>query len=221
MSINGCCYVRDAEQIAVAMSAMMNTSGGVLDVQIDTGNLGPDSCCEGKLKEFGNQLLRIITTQEKWITKRLFSSYVKQRVQEQSRKMLFFVAKAKDLVTHSSYAYTHESGEVKLITEHDVACRMLWECSCKDEEKCQHHEDSQAEFQSALSDTEKLNTDACLPETLRTHYFCRYYQLHDRPLNKILCTQSVSSDIKQLVSALANTDGGSIFLGVTHTQTHL
>ncbi len=215
---NGCCSVTDAEQIAVAMSAMMNTSGGVLEVQIDMGNLGPDSYCEAKLKEFGSQLLRIITTQEKWISKRLFSSYVKQCVQEQSRKLLFFVAKAKDLVTHSSYAYILDSGEVKLITEHEIACMALRECSCKGEDKCQYHETSQPELQSALSDTDNLNSDACLPDTLITQYFCRHYQLHGRPLMEILCTQSVSSDIKELVSALANTDGGSIFLGVTHSD---
>ena len=218
LSTNCCCSVDDAEQIAVAMSAMMNTSGGVLQLQIDMDILGSDSCCEPMLKEFGIELLRIITTQEKWISKRLFSSYVKQRVQEQSREILYFVTKAKDLVTHSSYAYILDSGEVKLITEHDVACSKLRECYCKGEDKCQHHEDSQPELPSALSDTDKLIVNTCLPDTVKTHYFCRHYQLYGRPLLEILCTQSVSSDIKELVSALANTDGGSIFLGVTHTD---
>ncbi len=217
LSRDSCCSVTDAEQIAVAMSAMMNTSGGVLEVQIDTSNLGPDNC-EAKLNEFSSQLLQIITTQEKWISKRLLSTYVKSCLQEQSRKILFFTTKAKDLLTHSSYAYILDSDEVKPITEHEVACRVLRECSCKGEDKCQYHEDSLPELQSALSDSDKLIVNRCLPDTVKTHYLCRHYRLHDRPLMELLSTPSVSSDIKELVSALANTDGGSIFLGVTHTD---
>ncbi len=81
----------DAEQIAVVISAMMNTSGGVLEVQIDTGNLGTGSCCETKLKDFGSQLRRIITTQENWIPEHLFSRCVTQCMQEKCSQIDFFL----------------------------------------------------------------------------------------------------------------------------------
>ncbi len=219
LSTNGCCSVSKAEQIAVVMSAMMNTSGGVLvlEVQTDTEDVGPGRC-DVNLKEFGSNLLTVITAQEKWIPEHVVSRYVKQCVQEKSSKILFFLAKAKDLVTHCSYAYILHSSDVKLTTDHNVTCRMLQECSCTHEDKCQHHEDRLPELQSALSDADRLNVDTCLPYTLRTQYICRYYQLHNRSLTEILCTQSVSSEIKELVSALANTDGGSILLGVTYTE---
>ena len=209
----------DAEQIAVATSAMMNTSGGVLEVQIDTGNLEPDRCCESTLKVFNSQLLRIIVAQENWIPNDFITRYVKECVQEQSRKIYLFVNKTSDLITHHTHAYMHESGEVKLITDHDVICRLLRECSCEGEDRCQHHRGRQPELTSALSDSNQLNTDTGLTLILRRQHFCRYYQLHDRPLTEVLSTQSVSNDIKQLLSALANTDGGSIFLGITCTDT--
>ncbi len=134
LSKNGCCSVSDAEQIAIAISAMMNTSGGVLEVKVDTVILGAGPC-ERRLKEFGSKLFRMITTEEKWIPKHL-SSYVKQCCQGNSNTILFFVAKAKDLVTHCSCAYMVEYGEIKLITDHDVICRLLRECCCDDEEEC-------------------------------------------------------------------------------------
>ena len=50
-------------------------------------------------------------------------------------------------------------------------------------------------------------------------YFYRNYQVNDRSLADVLNTQSVRCEILELVSALANTKGGSIFLGVTNTAT--
>ncbi len=197
----------------------MNTSGGVLEVQIDSGNPGHGRCSENILKEFQSKLLRIITREEKWIPRPLFLNFVKTHVQEKSSKVYYFINKSNDLITHRTYAYIHESDDVKLMTDHEGTCKILRQCFCKDEYRCQHHKNAQPELQSALSGTTQLNIDMDLPHTLRRLYFCRYYQIHDRSLTEVLCTQSVSNDIKELVSALANTDGGSIFLGVTHTDT--
>ncbi len=217
---NGCCSVSDAEQMAVVISAMMNTSGGVLEIQIDTGYQRPGSSCETKTKEFGSHLLSMITTQERWISKHLVSSYLKQCVQEKSSKILFFVNKANYVVTHCTNAYILDSGDVKLITDNDVICRLLRECSCKGEDRCTHHKDRPPELQSVLTDINQLNIDALLPHEWSTQYLiCRYYKLNGRPLAEVLYTQSVSNDIKELVSALANTDGGSILVGVTCTHT--
>ncbi len=215
----GSCSMREAEQIALTMSAMMNTSGGVIEVQInESGNVG-DNSCEFRLNEFNTQLIRIITTQQNWIPTHLFSSYVKPCVLEQSNNIYFFVNKTKDLVTHCSYAYTHVSGEVKLITDYDAICRLLRECSCKGDDRCMRHKDVQPELESALSEVDELKAGTWFSELPKKQYFCRHYALRGRPLTYVLCTQSVRNDIKELMSALANTDGGSIFLGVTHTGT--
>ncbi len=100
---NARCSVSGAEQVAVAMSAMMNTSGGVLEVGIDTGTMGAGGWHENKLQELGSQLLRIISVQESWIPKHLLSSNVRQCVQKNSSKIYFFVNNAKELVTHHSF----------------------------------------------------------------------------------------------------------------------
>ncbi len=215
LSRRGRCLVNDAEKIAVVISAMMNTSGGVLDVQIDAGNLEPDSRAN-KLNEFDKQLVRIIVTQEKWIPKHLFLSCVKTCVHEKSSKLCFFVSKANNLVTHCTYAYIQEGGELRLITYHDVICRMLQKCSCNGEDRCLHHQDTESELESALAGTDHLSIDMVLAYAHGIQYFCRYYELHDRPLTEVLSTQSVRDDIMELVSALANGDGGSLLLGVTH-----
>ncbi len=223
MPRNDRCSVLVAEEIAIVISAMMNTSGGVLEVQIDTENLMHDGLCETELKVFESHIVRIIATQENWIPKRLFSSCVKSCVQGTS-KICFFVNRSSDLITHHTCAYTCEDGEAKLITDHDVTCRMLRECYYKGENKCRYHKDRQYrhdELKSALPDTEKLIIDTGLPNALRPQYVCRYYQLHEQPMTEVLCTQSIRNDIKELVSALANTGGGSIFLGVTYTDTHV
>ncbi len=208
----------DAEEIAVVISAMMNTSGGLLQVQIDTGKAVPGGCCKTKLKTFESHLVQIITTEENCIPKRLFAECVKSCIDQKADKISFFINKASDLITNHTCAYILESGDVKCITDHDTVCRLLRVCSCKGEDKCQHHKGRFPELQSALSHTYKLKIDTCIPDTLRTQYVCRHYQLHDRYLTEVLGSRSVSSDIKELVSALANTDGGSIFLGVTCTD---
>ncbi len=79
---NARCSVSGAEQVAVAMSAMMNTSGGVLEVGIDSGTMGTGGWHENKLQELGSQLLQIISIQEGWIPKHLLSSKVRQCVQK-------------------------------------------------------------------------------------------------------------------------------------------
>ncbi len=218
LSSNGCCSVNDAERIAVVISAMMNTSGGVLQIQIDTGNMVPGSC-ESTIKEFDSQLLRIITTQGNWIPRQSFLSCVKACVKDISKNLSFFINKASDLVTHHTYAYIPEADEVRLITDHDIVCRMLRECSCKGEERCQNHLYPEPELESILKGTDHLSMDTSFAPAHGSQYFCRYYKLHDRSLIEVLCTQSVRNDIKELISALANSDGGSIFLGVTNTDT--
>ena len=57
MSQNGSCSVADAEKIAAVMSALMNTSGGVLAVFTDT------STCQKQisLQETQEKLVKVIT----------------------------------------------------------------------------------------------------------------------------------------------------------------
>ncbi len=135
----------EAEKIAIGISAMMNTSGGVLEVQIDTGNLGQGSRCD-KLAE---KICTIITTQENWTPNDLFENCVKPRVEEKSSRILFFVSKTEHLVSHCFCAYKSDSGDVKPITDH-YSTSWLLRCDCTDEHTCQDHKDRRYAFVCSL-----------------------------------------------------------------------
>ncbi len=119
--------------------------------------------------------------------------------------------KADHLVTHRTYAYRIEYDEVNLITDHDVMCRLLRECSCKGKDTCQHHRNRQH-----VAGSEMYQYEFEFEYELRQCFY-RYYQLHDRTLMEVLDTQSVRSEIKELVSAIANSGGGKILLGATNS----
>ncbi len=212
-SRNGCCKVHVVERIAVVISAMLNTSGGVLELQIE-----PGACISQlSLEKVENTLVRIITAQEKWIPHYLFAKYVERYIQWQINRIYFFVNKASHLVTHCYNAYSTNHGEIKLITDYNVSYSMVCECSFPEQEPRKNH-NNQQEVHSAVLDTEHLEKDTCLPVKVGEKYLCRAYNFRSRTLVEVLNTQSVSRDIKEMVSALANTSGGSIFLGVAYSD---
>ncbi len=109
------------------------------------------------------------------------------------------------------------------IVDHDVLKGILKECTCKNDKSCEKHKDlpSVGNIVSVLADVDALSAHQSFPvtdsDTVNRLY--RHYQLDDRSLPDVLNTESVRCEILELVSALANTNGGSIFIGITNTTT--
>ena len=218
LSQNGSCPVAAAEEIAAVISALMNTSGGVLAVCVDiTRCQKPIS-----LKKSKEKIVNIITEREKWIPGILFPTFVKLRVIEERQEIVFFVNKADHFVTHITNAYHSDGNEVKPLCQYQSVCSGLRGCCCTAERLCNHHLNTTAALTSSLTDSMRIATlDFQMRLSPLEGTTCKYkaYSSHGRNLNELLKSSSVQDDIRKIVSALANGDGGSLLLGVTDTDT--
>ena len=231
MSKNGSCPVAVAEEIAAVISALMNTSGGVLAVRIDT------SRCQKQisLKEANEKIVNIITEIEKWIPRMLFKTFVSQRVIEKRHEIVFFINKANHFVTHCTSAYHMDGNDVKPLLEYQSICNILRGCFCTDESVCCRHLDEPIVFKSSLIKEYYIAGDIDYVrwfEVLGVFLFFempfqpldgitykyKVYSLQGRTLFEVLKSNSVQDEMRKIVSALANGDGGSLLLGVTDTD---
>ncbi len=201
-------------EIAAVISALMNTSGGVVVVEIEGARLQT----QVDLDAFQNSLSRSLTEQLNWISKSLFETYVKPKFSTESNEIFFFVNKCEHLVTLCSNAFTIGDGDIQPISEFHELCSRLSKCLCDGEKKCEHHADDNHVLQSALEDTTILTMHRPFPTARDKKCWFRHYKLHGRTLNEVLCTNSVKLDLWKLFSGVANGDGGSIFLGITDTD---
>ncbi len=193
------------------MSALMNTSGGVLVVCINAGK------CQQHvvLVDCADKIMHIIREDEKWIPEMNCEKFIHRYIPpRESREIVYFIAKAKHFVTHSINAYHYDRNEVKPLLDYDSLCTILRGCSCTSANMCQHHHQNDTEFTSAVV----LNFD--MPFSRKKGRTCKYkdYLLQHRSLRDVLGPASVKNEIKKIVSALANGNGGSLFLDVTDTD---
>ena len=208
--------VRTAENIAMVLSALINSGGGVLVVGLVTQarDIHLDACQE--------DIFIHIAKQEKWIPEGVFTDTISCTKNEPKKEIYFFASKAPQLVTHNSNAYYLIQRNPERIVENDVLIGMLRTCTCENDAVCEKHKGLATKNQivSTLANAEALTVNQLLsvPQSDET-YFYRNYGLNNRSLCDVLSTQSVQCEMLELVSALANTKGGSIFLGVTNTAT--
>ena len=172
------------------------------------------------LKDFQEALISLIT-QEKWIPEDIFTNCISCIKQEAEKELHFFVSETTQMLTHNSNAKFLKQDKLETIVHSSVLMGILGECTCVNDTSCEKHKESatKSNVVSILSNTEPLKSSQLFPVTKsdRETLLYRNYQLNDRSLTDVLNTQSVQSEILELVSALANTRGGSIFLGVTNT----
>ncbi len=211
---NGCYTMTATGEIAAVISALMNSSGGVVAVQVDSARL----YSQVDLIAFERNIVRNITEQHNWISKELFKTYVKPKISMQSTEVVFFVNKCEHLVTVCSNAFTSDQCDIQPVTEFHDLCSRLSKCTCVGGKKCEHHTGDYPVLQSALGGATVLKIDRPVPNPGDRKCWYRYYKLHGRSLNDALCTNSVKNDLWKLFSAVANGDGGSIFLGITNTD---
>ena len=207
---------RTGEQIAMVLSALVNSGGGVLILHLVTkaGDVNLDMCL--------NDVVRLITQQETGISKNVFSKTISVTKNEVGKEIYFFADKTTHLVTHNSNAYDIKQSNPECIVDNNIV-DVIRTCSCLNDTICEKHKDLATEsvILSRLPNTNRLILNQSFPaldSDSETHFY-RYYQLNRRSLADVLNTQSVQCEILELVSALANTNGGSIFLGVTNTAT--
>ncbi len=214
MSRNGNCPVAAAEEIAAVISALMNTSGGVLAVYIDA------SSCKNQvsLKESREKIVRIITETEKWIPGMVFTTFVKARMIEEKNELFFFINKTNFLITHYINAYHCDGNDIKPLLEYQSICTMLRGCSCTAESVCDHHLNTTMTFPSSVKDLAVNFEMPFSPLESRTWKY-RAYSWQSCVLPDVLKSASVQHEIRKIVSALANDEGGSLLLGVTDTDT--
>ena len=208
---------RIGEQIAMVLSALINSGGGVLILHLVTeaGDVNLDTCQD--------DVVRLIAQQEIGIPENVFNKTINFTKNEVGKEICFFADKTTHLVTHNSNAYYLKQSNPEPIVDNNVLMDTIRTCRCLNDSICEKHEDAATNSQivSMLPNTDTLTPCQLFPvlESDNQTHFCRNYKLNNHSLPDVLNTQSVSSEILELVSALANTKGGSIFLGVTNTAT--
>ena len=209
--------VKTAENIAMVLSALMNSGGGVLVTHIitKTGDIHLDTC--------HRDIVRLITKQEQWVPEDVFTDTINCTKSESKNEIYFFVSRTKQLVSHNSNAKYFKERKPVYIATNDVLVGKVGACSCENDTRCEKHKDVATKTQifSKLPSMNTLNAHQLfpLPESVSDTNLFRNYQLNDRCLAEVLKTKSAQCEILELVSALANTNGGSIFLGITNMAT--
>ena len=210
--------VRTVQQIAMVLSALINSGGGVMIIRLVSSaedNIDMDACKE--------DIVHVITEQEMWIHEDVFKGTVCISKNERENEMYFFTNKPINMVTHNYNAYDLKQSHPESIVSNTELLRVIRTCTCINETICEKHKDlaTQSQILSVLPNRNRLVANQPFPalESGSETHFYRNFQLNYRSLADVLNTQSVRCEILELVSALANTKGGSIFLGVTNTAT--
>ncbi len=211
--------VVSGEKIAVVLSALINSGGGVLITHLLTRRGDKHDIC---LDNCQKDIVDLIT-QENWIPGDVFTDTIVCAKNEAEKELYFLASKTTELLTTHSYAYYLKKGKPESIVDNNELMSMLAACTCENDTSCEKHKDlaTKSQVLSMLPAAVALNAHQFfpVPESESEPHLCRNYTVKDRPLAEVLNTQSVQCEILDLVSALANTNGGSIFLGVTNTTT--
>ncbi len=209
--------VSTGERIAMVLSALINSGGGVMIIHLVTPaghNIDLDACKE--------DIVHLITQQEVWIPEDVFKGTICITKNEAEKELYFFTHNTTHSVTHNSHAYYLEQSNPKSIISQDTLKGMIGTCTCVNDTFCKTHKDvaAKSHIKSVLPNPETLRLNQSFPrlESDSETHFYRNYPLNGQSLPDILNTPSVQCEILELVSALANTNGGSIFLGVTNTD---
>ena len=211
---------RAGEEIAMVLSALINSGGGVLIFHLVTeaghvNDVSLDICHK--------DIVRLITQPEIGIPENVFNKTITFTKNEVEKEIYFFANETTHLVTHNSNAYYLKQSSPESVVDNNVLIDVIRACRCLNDSICEKHENVARESQivSMLPNKDTLTANELFPvlESDSETHFCRNYKLNNHSLPDVLNTPSVSSEILELVSALANTKGGSIFLGVTNTAT--
>ena len=168
---------------------------------------------------FGGNLEKMITQGEKWIHRSVFDRCVKQRRLEEQNVILFFVAKATQVVTLHTNAYHYREKEVIPLTEYDATCTMIGSCECIGDSICDNHQYSGKKVDLVPSPLPPLRRAVPFPCPVSGNYKYMMFAQNDRSVIDIFRTESMKYKLREMVSALANSGGGSLLLGVTDTDT--
>ncbi len=211
--------VRTGEKIAAVLSALINSGGGVLLIGLVTNDGDMHDICLDKCQE---DIVGLIT-QEKWIPEDMLTDSINCTKNEDEKELYFFASNATHMISlHSNANYLKQS-KSESIVDNNALVGILRACTCEDDSRCEKHKESVMKSQvlSLLSNTDALNAHGLfpVPKSDSEAHLYRNYQLNGRSLCDVLSTQSVRSEILELVSALANTKGGSLFIGITNTGT--
>ena len=212
--------VRTGETIAMMLSALINSGGGVLLIHPVTKAGDTHDMC---LSNCQKDIVDLITQQEKWIPDDVFTDSTNCIKNEDEKELYFFVSKTTHLVTLCSNASYLKQSTPESIVDYNALMGILRACTCENNTCCEKHKElaTQSQVLSMIPNRKILDAHELFPvpeSDSETHLY-RNYQINDRSLPDVLKTQSVQCEILDLVSALANTKGGSIFLGVTNTAT--
>ncbi len=205
ISTSTMCSVVVAEEIAAVISALMNTSGGVLQLLIEAAARHPID-----VEKFGKNVEEMITQWEKWIPVDDFAGFVKQCPIKEKHTVYFFVAKPTHTVTLHTNAFYFVENEIRPLKDYMTLCGKL---RSRDDVKIP----IALAIRAPIAVTEELGlaTGKSFECPDNKTYQFRMYELNGRTLLDVLGTESVKCELRELVSALANSGGGSLMLGVT------
>ncbi len=200
---------RTAEEIAKWLTALMNTSSGIIVLHCD--KQGSD-----KRDRWLRKLKDDITT--KWITSSAYWSLVRHKyttIDDQLR-LYMFVTKSEDLITFRYNAYLRHATSTESVKNNDEVSTIL--------HGNKHVHKAESQMKLILNGRESFVLDELIPVGYgesQNIEFKQYYQ-SERELMFSASGLKVKlmrdHELLENVSAFANTAGGSLILGVAETR---
>ncbi len=202
--------LQTSEEIAKLVNALMNTSGGL--ILLHCGDPPLDKKRDEWLRNFKDHATK------HWIPFQMYRLLisVKYKIIGGQFYLFLFVDKSAKLVTFSYNAYGRHAGGIKPITEEDDIKQMI-----------QRTNDSSPleKPRSRLNDLLEKNYSFTLDESLPVEY-CesqtmefKHYEINDFSARKIEDKLSKERGLWENISAFANTEGGSLVVGVKEEKT--
>ncbi len=197
------------EEIVKLLTALMNTSGGLVVLYCNTQD-------SDKRDSWLRQLHNAIT--RKWISRSDYWSLVRHKywMQDGQLRIYMFVTKSKDVITFEYNGYLRFAASTEIIMNNDEVRTVL------DERPDPNQTESQME--RLLNGRETFTLDQSIPVECEEsqHIEYKHYTRKGKDLTfsakNVISKVETRGELLKNVSAFANTDGGSLILGVKENR---
>ncbi len=207
----GRCDPETCKEIVKLLTALMNTSGGLIVLYSNTHNWD-------KRDSWLRQLHNAITT--KWMPRSTYGSLVRHKywMQDDQLRIYMFVAKFKDVITFECNAYLRYATSTEAVTNSDEVRTLLDAGEHPNKDECK------SQMEPLLKGRESFTLDEPVPVHCEESQQIEFKHYHKDNKDLTFTAKDLMDkldDRKELlmnVSAFANTDGGSLILGVMENK---
>ncbi len=199
------------KEIVKLLTALMNTSGGLIVLYCNTQDWD-------KRDSWLRQLHNAITT--KWMPRSKYGSLVRHKywMQDGQLRIYMFVTKSKDVITFECNAYLKYATSTEAVTNNDEVRTLLDAAGHPNKVECR------SQIEPLLKGRESFTVDEPVPvdceESQQIEF--KHYQKHNADLTftakDLMDKLDDRKELLKNISAFANTDCGSLILGVMENK---